>query len=126
MALVAACENAMRASGEAPDQFFHQIRAGTVTDPAVADALAGYAATDSEQQWWRDNPPVSMLIDEVETIWSAIAERDDWDPLDGKVAAIRRLGQALGEPPEPAGHIGAGQEASAAASPGPAAPSPPG
>ena len=104
MALVAACENAMRASSEAPDHFFHQVRAGRVAGPAVADALVGYAATDHDRGWWRDNPPVSLLIDEVETIWSAIAERDDWAPLNHKVATIRQLGQALGEPPEPAGH----------------------
>ena len=40
-----------------------------------------------------------MLIDEVEAIWAAIAERDDWQPLDAKIAAIRRMGEALGEPP---------------------------
>ena len=36
-----------------------------------------------------------MLIDEVEAIWSPIDERDDWAPLHAKVAAIRRLGEAL-------------------------------
>ncbi len=45
-----------------------------------------------------------MLIDEVEAIWAAIAERDDWQPLYDKVAALRRMGDALGEPPAPAGH----------------------
>jgi hypothetical protein len=38
--------------------------------------------------------PCSMHIDEVETIWSAIAERDDWTPLHDKVAAIRDMGAA--------------------------------
>jgi len=36
-----------------------------------------------------------MLIDEVEAIWAAIAQRDDWSPLETKVAAIRRMGEAL-------------------------------
>jgi hypothetical protein len=45
-----------------------------------------------------------MLIDEVEAIWAAIAERDDWQPLADKIAAVRAMGDALGEPPEPAGH----------------------
>ena len=45
-----------------------------------------------------------MLIDEVEAIWAAIAERDDWVPLKAKLAALERMGQALGEPPVPAGH----------------------
>ena len=39
--------------------------------------------------------PVSMLIDEVEAIWAAIDEHDDWQPLQDKVAAIRRMGAAL-------------------------------
>lgn len=108
MALVAACEQAMRDNGEQPDQFFHRVRGGKAGDGPLADALAGYVAlpTDqADQSWWREEPPVSLLIDEVETIWSGIAERDDWAPLNDKVAAIRRLGQALGPAPEPSGHL---------------------
>jgi hypothetical protein len=36
-----------------------------------------------------------MLIDEVESIWAAIDQRDDWAPLRAKVAAIRAMGAAL-------------------------------
>ena len=36
-----------------------------------------------------------MHIEEVETIWSAIAEGDDWQPFDNKVKAIRRMGEAM-------------------------------
>jgi hypothetical protein len=36
-----------------------------------------------------------MLIDEVESIWAAIAEYDDWAPFEAKVAAIRRFGDAM-------------------------------
>jgi hypothetical protein len=35
-----------------------------------------------------------MHIDEVEAIWSAI-ERDDWQPFDNKVKAIRTMGDAI-------------------------------
>jgi hypothetical protein len=35
-----------------------------------------------------------MQIDEVEAIWAAIDERDDWAPLNDKVAAIRLMGEA--------------------------------
>jgi hypothetical protein len=45
-----------------------------------------------------------MLIEEVEEIWSAIAERDDWRPLEAKIEAVRDMGRALGEAPAPAGH----------------------
>ena len=45
-----------------------------------------------------------MLIDEVESIWSAIDENDDWQPLFDKVAALRRMGEAHGPALAPAGH----------------------
>jgi hypothetical protein len=34
-------------------------------------------------------------IEEVEGIWDAIATRDDWQPFNDKVNAIRRMGSAL-------------------------------
>jgi hypothetical protein len=36
-----------------------------------------------------------MHIEEVEAIWSHIDRDDDWEPLHAKVAAIRRMGDAL-------------------------------
>jgi hypothetical protein len=36
-----------------------------------------------------------MHIDEVERVWAAIAERDDWGPFERKVADVRALGQLL-------------------------------
>ena len=45
--------------------------------------------------YWSDPEPCSMHIEEVETIWSAIAEGDDWQPFDNKVKAIRRMGEAM-------------------------------
>ena len=71
---------------------------------ALAAALDGCVPVASEDCYWSEPAPQSMLIDEVESIWSAIAERDDWQPLHDKIAAVRRLGAALGEPPAPAGH----------------------
>ena len=38
-----------------------------------------------------------MHIEEVETIWAAIAEGDDWKPFEDKVRAIRRMGEAMTE-----------------------------
>ena len=38
-----------------------------------------------------------MHIDEVEAIWSAIAERNDWKPFEDKVRAIRRMGEAMAQ-----------------------------
>ena len=45
--------------------------------------------------------PTTMLIDEVERVWSAIAERDDWGPLEQKIAAVRALGRLWGAEPLP-------------------------
>jgi hypothetical protein len=42
-----------------------------------------------------------MLIDEVEAIWSAIADHDDWAPFERKVDTIRRMGDALASAPLP-------------------------
>jgi uncharacterized protein YdiU (UPF0061 family) len=45
--------------------------------------------------YWSDAEPCSMHIDEVEAIWSAIADGDDWQPFYNKVKAIRRMGEAM-------------------------------
>ncbi|MCB1351300.1 MAG: YdiU family protein [Rhodobacteraceae bacterium] len=39
----------------------------------------------------RDPAPETMVIEEVEEIWAAIAERDDWQPLARKIDRIRRV-----------------------------------
>ena len=40
--------------------------------------------------------PQQLLIDEIEEIWAAIAERDDWAPLSAKLEAIEAARQAYG------------------------------
>jgi uncharacterized protein YdiU (UPF0061 family) len=45
--------------------------------------------------YWSDSEPCSMHIEEVEAIWAAIAENDDWTGFESKIAAIRRMGEAL-------------------------------
>jgi uncharacterized protein YdiU (UPF0061 family) len=40
--------------------------------------------------------PVSMVIDEVERIWTAIAERDDWSPFEAKLADTAEMRETLG------------------------------
>ena len=103
-ALVAACEAAMAAGGEAPDTFFHRHRFGRNGAGTLGEAFAGYAPLSEPHILWDEPSPPSLLIDRVEALWSAIAERDDWAPVYEEVAAIRRLGEALGTPPLPAGH----------------------
>ncbi|OBX18529.1 selenoprotein O [Erythrobacter sp. QSSC1-22B] len=103
--LVSACEKILVESGEAPDAFFHRHRGGRAAQGPLKAALASYTSGDTGQHsYWNDSAPQSMLIDEVEALWSAIEQQDDWRPLEDKIAAIRRMGEAHGAPPVPAGH----------------------
>ncbi|MEO0643885.1 MAG: YdiU family protein [Pseudomonadota bacterium] len=105
--LVSLCEKSMRDSGRGPDAFFFAHRGGRAQGqlPAdLADALSAYIPVNSDHPYWSDAAPQSMLIEEVETIWSAIDERDDWSPLEDRVAGLQRMGEALGPAPRPAGH----------------------
>jgi len=61
---------------------------------ALAALLAGHERPQSHP-YWSDEAPCSMHIGEVEAIWSAIADGDDWQPFDDKVRAIRRMGGAM-------------------------------
>ena len=45
--------------------------------------------------YWSDEHPCSMHIEEVERIWSAIADNDDWGPFEAKIIAVRRFGDAM-------------------------------
>lgn len=103
-ALVAVSEKTMRERRLGPDEFFYLHRAGRNAAGELADALANHRPVADAHEYWSDGDPQSMLIDEVETIWSAIADRDDWEPLKSKIAALRRLGEAHGAPPAPMGH----------------------
>jgi hypothetical protein len=40
--------------------------------------------------------PCTLLIDEIEALWAAIAERDDWTPLTAKLADIQLMAAAYG------------------------------
>ncbi len=49
--------------------------------------------------YWSDDDPCSMHIDEVEAIWAAIADDDDWGPFEAKIAAVRRMDDAMTSAP---------------------------
>jgi uncharacterized protein YdiU (UPF0061 family) len=85
------------------DRFFFDWRGGR--DPgaahypqdefrALAKLIAGRAIPPTHP-YWSDPEPCSLHIEEVETIWDAIAVGDDWQPFNNKVKAIRRMGEAL-------------------------------
>ncbi|SFF74985.1 Uncharacterized conserved protein YdiU, UPF0061 family [Novosphingobium sp. CF614] len=108
-ALIRAAERAMAESGEAPERFFFTHRAGRACgDDAFGELLRGYRpAADADDPFWRrgaapDAVP-GLPIDEVERLWSAIDEHDDWAPLHKKISEIRELGRSIDTPPEPRG-----------------------
>lgn len=96
----------MREAGIQPDAFFFQHRGARRATGELAEVLGRYEPAEQalSHDYWRDEAPQSMLIEEVEALWSAIDERDDWQPLIDKIAAIRRMGEAHGEEPRPLGH----------------------
>ncbi|MFC0205578.1 protein adenylyltransferase SelO [Novosphingobium soli] len=103
-ALIQAAERAMVDGGASPDRFFFDHRGGRAAEGALGEALSGYRATAStEDPFWQEPAPPGLVIEEVERIWAAIDQHDDWSELYAKVAAIRTLGERLGPAPEPAG-----------------------
>ncbi|MBS0253906.1 MAG: YdiU family protein [Proteobacteria bacterium] len=107
MELLAAAGTAMREAGLSPDAFFHAHRGGRGAQGALATALAAYrpVAGALDHPLWAEPAPPSLVIEQVEALWAAIAEHDDWAPLAAMTARIRQLGEALGAPPPPAGLV---------------------
>ena len=63
---------------------------------ALRNALRLYDAEPAHIPSYFDGEgPCTLLIDDVEAVWSAIAERDDWTSLREKIERIREMGRAL-------------------------------
>jgi uncharacterized protein YdiU (UPF0061 family) len=102
-ALVSAMLVALRSRLIGIDRFFFDWRGGRIP------AHEAYQATEFDElrsrlegrqaarthPYWSEAAPCSMLIDEVESIWTAIAHSDDWRPFEAKIEAIRRMGEAM-------------------------------
>ncbi len=106
-ALVEEAVRAMIADGVTIDRFFFDWRGGKLRTQAAQERYAGENwskfrqligphahAGAAEDSYWTREEPCSMHIDEVEAIWSAIDEHDNWSPLASKVDAIREMGAA--------------------------------
>jgi uncharacterized protein YdiU (UPF0061 family) len=102
-ALAAALIKALASRAKPIDQVFFDWRGGR--DPGeeayprdefreLAKLLEGRELSRSHP-YWSDPAPCSMHIEEVEEIWSAIAEHDDWKPFETKINAVRRMGEAI-------------------------------
>ncbi|MFL6843995.1 MAG: protein adenylyltransferase SelO family protein [Allosphingosinicella sp.] len=109
-ALLAALESALAAKSVTIDRFFFDWRGGRRRGPTPADeayraepfaafraAIAAYEAVPGalDHEYWSDESPCSMHIEEVEAIWSRIDEADDWAAFNEKIEAVRRMGEAL-------------------------------
>ena len=101
--LASAAIKALRSRIVGIDRLFFDWRGGRMPpdDAYRADAFGDLHARLEDRQrtlthpYWDDGQPCSMLIDEVESIWSAIADHDDWRPFESKIEAVRRLGDAM-------------------------------
>ena len=100
--LAAALIKALATRTRPIDRVFFDWRGGRDPGPAhypgdefrrLAQLLAGRERRQAHA-YWADADPCSMPIDEVEAIWSAIAERDDWRPFEDKITAMRRMAEA--------------------------------
>ncbi len=105
-ALVEAIESALASSDVEIDRFFFDWAGGKRRRDHVGYGEAAFAPvvalTNSCQStraldhpYWNGSAPCSLHIAEVEKIWGAIAERDDWSLLARKIAQIREMGTAL-------------------------------
>ncbi len=64
------------------------------------EALEGYAPSETprlDHPYFSRSEPCAMLIDEVEAIWSAIAERDDWTIFNQKLERIAEMRDAYSQ-----------------------------
>jgi hypothetical protein len=108
--LLIAIEQALAKQKVTIDRFFFDWRGGKRRGDGPAEAA--YAAPEFEpvvaalgqrepvpgatdHPYWSDAEPCSMFIEEVEAIWSRIDGADDWSALEAKVAAVRRMGEAM-------------------------------
>jgi serine/tyrosine/threonine adenylyltransferase len=72
---------------------------GSEAFAAVRDHLSSYTTVDMQKlahPYFVQDKPCTLLIDEIETLWAAIAERDDWTPLTAKLADIQLMAAAYG------------------------------
>jgi uncharacterized protein YdiU (UPF0061 family) len=106
-ALLVAIETALAKQTVAIDRFFFDWRGGRRRhDHAAYDGdeyhdlarlIGDYEPEPGalDHACWQDEAPCSMHIEEVEAIWKAIDEADDWSPFEAKIAAVRRMGEAM-------------------------------
>ncbi len=110
-ALVQALEAGLAQQTVEIDRFFFDWAGGARREPSPVDAayaeegFAAFVAAVSAYEptrplahpFWAEANPCSMHIEEVEAIWTPIADSDDWSMLKAKIAAIRAMGAAMAD-----------------------------
>ncbi|HEY5241762.1 MAG TPA: YdiU family protein [Polyangiaceae bacterium] len=104
-ALVAATYAFLEESGVGYDRFFFDLHGGLGHATAssyggarweeLRELLAFYEPSGPRADYFDGDGPCTLLIDDVESIWSAIAGDDDWSLFEAKVRDIRTMGAAL-------------------------------
>jgi hypothetical protein len=65
---------------------------------AFRSGLQGFEPDRPERlqaAYFTADEPEELLYPEIEALWAAIAERDDWAPFEAKIARIRTAGAAM-------------------------------
>jgi uncharacterized protein YdiU (UPF0061 family) len=60
---------------------------------SVRATLSAYApVSNAVPAYFERQRPCTLLIEEIESIWNAIDQRDDWGPFEEKIVQIRSMG----------------------------------
>ncbi|MEK4034109.1 YdiU family protein [Methylocystis sp. IM3] len=86
--------SAARAKASPAADFYEAPEFGPVRDALAEHETAADARLD--HPYFRRPAPCTMLIDEVEAIWSPIAEANDWSALERKLSEIADMREAYG------------------------------
>ena len=103
--LIIAAEKGLAEKNVQIDQFFFDWGKAEKpgSDNPVAEEFSEFGqlmatrkpSREPNHVYWQKDLPCSMHIEEVEAIWSAIDEADDWTPLNRKIESVRAMGDAL-------------------------------
>jgi len=81
-------------AASSPQSSIYQSAEGLSFQEAIG-AFEPLEAIALSHSYFARSTPCTMLIDEVEAIWSHIDERDDWSVFTDKITEIRAMGEAL-------------------------------